>query len=229
MSDHESYKREAAERALAYVASGMVLGLGTGSTVRYLLMGLAERLRDGRLCDVCGVPTSEQTAALARQLGIALTTLDVHLRLDLAIDGADEVDPALDLIKGLGGALLHEKIVATAARRLIVIADETKRVARLGTGVPLPVEVCAFGVALCREQLIALGAFPVLRCATDGSPFRTDEGNVILDCRFAALDDPVGLGGAMKAIPGVVEHGLFLGMTELAIFAGASGVTVVTR
>jgi ribose 5-phosphate isomerase A len=229
MADPDIYKQQAAEQALHYVQSGMAIGLGTGSTARHALAGLSARLRDGRLRDIVGVPTSEATAALARELGIPLATLDQRPQLDLAIDGADEVDPSLNLIKGLGGALLREKIVAASARRFVVVADASKIVELLGTRAPLPVEVIAFGLPLCRSRLAELGCEPVLRHAADGSPFRTDEGNVILDCRFPAIADALALGVAINAIPGVVEHGLFIGMAAFVLVAGAGGVTTLVR
>ena len=229
MTDLETYKRQAAEHALHYVQSGMALGLGSGSTAQHLLSPLAERLRDGRLHNVVGVPTSEATAELARQLGIPLATLDERPQLDLAIDGADEIDRSLCLIKGLGGALLREKIFAAAARRFVVIADETKLVAQLGTRAPLPVEVVAFGLSLCTRRLAELGGTPTLRHLADGSPFRTDEGHVILDCRFDRIMDPPVLNAALNAIPGVVEHGLFIGMASVVVIAGASGIATLVR
>src|SRR5262245_59024351 len=190
MTDPDIYKQQAAERALEHVQSGMALGLGTGSTAKHVLRGLAARLHDGRVHNIVGVPTSEGTAALARELGIPLVTLAERPQLDLAIDGADEIDPAPDLIKGLGGALLREKIVAASAARFIVVGDESKLVPRLGARAPVPVEVIAFGLPLCERRLAALGCVPTLRHASDGAPFRTDEGNLILDCRFEAIDDP---------------------------------------
>ena len=229
MTTLDHYNQQAAEAALQYVSSGMALGLGTGTTAGYLLRGLAARLRDGRLRDIVGVPTSEATAALARQLGIPLVTLAPRPQLDLALDGADEIDPPLNLIKGLGGALLREKIVAASAQRLIIMADASKPVAQLGTRVPLPVEVIAFGLPLCVRRLTELGGTPRLRRTADGTPFRTDEGNVILDCRFEGIPDPLTLNAAIKAIPGVVEHGLFIGMAALALVAGAAGVATMVR
>jgi ribose 5-phosphate isomerase A len=228
-ADIETYKRQAAERALDYVQSGMVLGLGTGSTAKHMLYGLAARLADGRLRDIVGVPTSSQAGALARELGIPLGTLEQYPQLDLALDGADEVDPALNLIKGLGGALLYEKIVESSTKRLIIMADESKLVAQLGTHAPLPVEVIPFGLPLITSRLAALGCTPVLRRAADKRPYRTDEGNMILDCRFSAIPDPLALGVAIKVIPGVVEHGLFIGMASVVLVAGARGVTTMLR
>lgn len=217
-------KQQSAERALHYIESGMRLGLGTGSTANFLLYGLAERLRDGRLHDIAGVPTSEATATLARSLGIPLLSLAEAPQLDIAVDGADEIDPALNLIKGLGAALLREKIVAASATRFFVIGSATKRVAILGERTPLPVEVIAFAIPLCERRLAELGGQPTLRRAADGSPLRTDEGHVILDCRFPLITEPTVLNTAIRAIPGVVEHGLFVGMVERAIVAGPDGV-----
>ena len=228
-ADLETYKQQAAERALEYVQNDMALGLGTGSTARYMLSGLAARLRDGRLRDIVGVPTSSRTGALARELGIPIVALEQRPQLDLMLDGADEVDPALNLIKGLGGALLYEKIVASSAQRLIIMADESKLVEQLGTRAPLPVEVIAFGLPLCMRHLAALGCEPVLRRAADGHPYRTDEGNEILDCRFRAILDPLAISAAIKAIPGVVEHGLFIGMASIVLIAGARGVAMMVR
>jgi ribose 5-phosphate isomerase A len=230
VNDLNLYKQQAAEHVLEYVQSGMALGLGTGSTAKHLLYGVAARLRDGRLRDVVGVPTSEATAALAKELGIPLVTLEARPQLDLAIDGADEIDPALNAIKGLGGALLREKIVAASAQRFVIVGDETKLVARLGTRAPVPVEVIPFGLPLCERRLAALGCVPALRRNPgDGAPFRTDEGNVILDCRFEAIDDAPALAAAVSAIPGVVEHGLFLGMAAFALVAGPAGVRTLMR
>jgi ribose 5-phosphate isomerase A len=229
MTDLDRYKQQAAERALHYVDSGMVVGLGSGSTAHHMLVGLAGRLSDGRLHDIVGVPTSEATAVLARQLGIPITTLEECPQIDLTLDGADEIDPELNLIKGLGGALLHEKIVAASSHRLIIMADESKLVAQLGTHAPLPIEVIPFGLPLCIRRLADLGCTPSLRRTTDGGPFRTDEGNTILDCRFAGILDPAALSVAIKAIPGVVEHGLFIGMASIALVAGSAGVRTMVR
>ena len=229
MADFELFKRQAAEHALQYVQSGMTLGLGTGSTATHMLHVLAEALRDGRLRDIVGVPTSDAIGALARQLGVPIATLDERPRLDLALDGADEIDPALNLIKGLGGALLREKIVEASADRFIVLADQTKLVAQLGTRAPLPVEVVTFGLPLATRRLAALGSVPTLRRSADGSAFRTDEGNVILDCRFSGIADVAALNAAINAIPSVVEHGLFVGMAALALVGGPAGVATFVR
>lgn len=226
MEDLEIYKRQAADRALDFVESGMVLGLGTGATATWMLHELAARLADGRLRDIIGVPTSSRTAALAQELGIELTTLDRRPRLDLALDGADEIDPQLRLIKGLGGALLREKIVAASADRFLVMASAIKRVVQLGERTPVPIEVIAFGIPLCAKRLDALGAEPALRRDATGAPYVTDEGHAILDCRFNSISDPEALSCAIRAIPGVVEHGLFVGMTSIAVIAGPDGVSV---
>jgi len=228
-SDLDKYKRAAAERALDYVESGMVLGLGSGSTAGFMLRELAERLREGQLHDIVGVATSDTTMALARQLRIPLTTLEAHPQLDLALDGADEIDPQINLVKGMGGALLREKVVASAARRFIVLADATKLVQHLGQHVLLPVEVIRFAQPVCERALVALGATIHQRHTVDGSAFVTDEGNYILDCRFADIPEPETLNAAIHAIPGVVEHGLFLSMASLAVVAGPDGVTLLER
>jgi ribose 5-phosphate isomerase A len=226
----EQLKRAAAERAVTFITSGMVVGLGTGSTVRPLLELLAVRLRSDELEQVLGVPTSEDTAARCRAAGIPITTLDEHPRLDLAIDGADEVGPGLDLIKGLGGALLREKLVARAARRFVVIADESKRVRKLGTRSPVPVEVIPFGWTTHLDFFERLGAEPVLRRAADGEPYRTDGGHYIVDCRFPrGIADPPAVARALAKRPGIVEDGLFLRMAHTAVIAGARGVRILER
>jgi ribose 5-phosphate isomerase A len=226
-ADLETRKREAAEAAIdAEVRDGMVLGLGTGSTARWLLEGLAERLADGRLRDLVGVPTSEQTAERCRELGIPLADLERRPALDVAIDGADEIDPGLRLIKGLGGAHLREKVVARAAARFVVVADETKMVERLGERAPLPVEVIVFARPLCERLLRDAGWRAELR-VRDGAAWVTDEGNHILDCRRDDWSDPAALGRDLHAMPGVVEHGLFLDMAAAAYVGCADGVRMI--
>jgi ribose 5-phosphate isomerase A len=212
----------AGEEAARRVESGQRLGLGTGSTASAFLEALAARLRAGELRDVVGVPTSIRTEELARRLGFPLTTLDDTPELDLTVDGADEVDPRLDLIKGLGGALLREKIVAAASRRFVIVADEGKLVGRLGERSPVPVEILDFGATATRQRIVALGADPEPRLA-GGEPYRTDQGNYILDCRFRSIDDPAGLARELESIPGVLGHGMFLGMTDEVIVGTASG------
>jgi ribose 5-phosphate isomerase A len=226
----EALKRNAAARAAEWIADGITLGLGTGSTVRHLLDVIAERRAAGEWTGVVGVPTSVDTERRARALGIPLATLAERPRIDLTIDGADEVDPELRLIKGLGGALLREKIVAAASAGLVIVADESKVVQRLGTRSPLPVEVDPFGEPVQPDFLRSLGCEPVQRRREDGSPYVTDGGNHVLDCRFPdGIADPEGLERALALRPGIVESGLFLGMATAAVIAGASGVRVLRR
>lgn len=226
----EALKRKAAERAAEWIRDGMVVGLGTGSTVRHLLDVIAERRGAGEWQRVVGVPTSVDTQRRAAALGIPLATLAERPAIDLTIDGADEVDPELRLIKGLGGALLREKIVAAASARLVIVADDSKVVARLGTKAPLPVEVDPFGEPVQPAFLRLLGCEPVLRRGDGGQPYLTDGGNHILDCRFpGGIADPEGLERALALRPGIVESGLFLGMAEVAVIAGADGVRVMRR
>lgn len=223
----DDLKRAAAAEALTLVESGMRLGLGTGSTARHFVDLLGGRVKAG--LDVVGVPTSEATRRQATSLGIRLTTLDETPELDLAIDGADEIDPELRLIKGGGGAHLREKIVASAARRFVVIADRGKLVTRLGA-FPLPVEVVRFGHVATAARIAArfadagLGGAAALRLGANGEAFVTDNGNLVYDCAFGAIPDAERLDRALRAIPGVVETGLFLGMCEVAFLAGPAGV-----
>jgi ribose 5-phosphate isomerase A len=227
-ADLDLLKREAAEAAIdGEVRSGMALGLGTGSTAGHLLEGLAARLEDGRLTDILGVPTSEATAARARELGIPLATLEERPSLDVAIDGADEIAPGLALIKGMGGAHLREKVVARAAARFVVVGDETKLVERLGQKAPLPVEVVSFARPVCERLLSEQGWTSTLRLR-DGEAWITDEGNLILDCRREDWGDPAALDRDVAMIPGVVEHGLFLGIAAVAYVAAAGGIATYT-
>jgi ribose 5-phosphate isomerase A len=223
-------KRAAGEHAVdTYVRSGMRMGLGTGSSAAAMLEVLAARLADGRLADVIGVPTSQATADACERLGIPLTTLDRQPQLDLAIDGADEIDPALRLIKGLGGAHVREKVVASAADRMVVVADQSKLVAQLGRLAPLPVEVLAFARRPCERQLERQGWRPELRLGAGGAAFATDEGNLILDCRRDDWSDPEGLARALEQIPGMVGHGFFLGYATAAVVATPEGVRLLER
>ena len=226
--DTNALKRDAAARALGSVRDGMVLGLGTGSTIRFFLDLLGERVRAGDLSDLVGVPTSRRTAEIARDLGIRVSRLRSQPRLDLTVDGADEVDPKGNLIKGLGGALLREKIVAQASDRFIVIVDEGKVVRRLGTRSPLPVEVTRFGSSGHQAFVAGLGAEVTLRRESDGSRYVTSNGNYILDARFPdGIEDAVGLDTALRARAGIVENGLFLGMTSRALVAAPDGVRTI--
>lgn len=230
MNDTESLKRLAAEQALALVQSGMVLGLGTGSTVAHFLELLGGRIREGALEGIVGVPTSVRTGREARQAGIPLASLAEHPRLDLTVDGADEVSPSLDLVKGMGGALLREKMVAQASDRLVIIADDGKAVDRLGTLSPLPVEVVDWGWAVHVHFLQEAGATVHVRSLPDGPPYKSDNGNLILDCRFPeGIPDPVGLEEGLRARAGVVESGLFLGMAHEAFLAGTDGIRRLVR
>lgn len=230
VSEAEALKREAAREALTRVRSGMRLGLGTGSTMAHFVDLLGESLAQGRLREVVGVPTSERTRAQAESLGIPLEPLHDIQPLDLAVDGADEVDPELELIKGLGGALLREKMVVQAARRFVVIADESKAVSRLGTRAPLPLEVVPFAWEAHLQPLRALGLEPVLRVGDDDAPYHTDNGNLILDLHApAGFEDPWGLEATLRARAGVVETGFFLGMAGEVILAGDKGIRTVER
>jgi ribose 5-phosphate isomerase A len=228
----DGLKRQAAARALEYVRDGMKLGLGTGSTAKHFVELLGERVRAG--LDVIGVPTSEATRADAVRCGIRLTTLDDIDRLDLTVDGADEIDPALNLIKGGGGALLREKIVAAASDRMIVIADESKWVEALGR-FPLPVEVIPFGLAATQRAMAAAFAESsvsgqmVVRRGRDGHVFVTDGGHWIVDAHLGRIPDPARLAGSLSQIPGVVEHGLFVGLVSVAMLAGPRGIRVIER
>jgi ribose 5-phosphate isomerase A len=230
--DKEELKRRAAARALDEVRSGMKLGLGTGSTAKHFVELLGERVRDGLA--VVGVPTSEVTRADAERCGIRLTTLDEIDRLDITVDGADEADGQLDLIKGGGGALLREKIVAAASDRMIVIADESKLVDTLGR-FPLPIEVIPFGLAATRRALqLAFDAAGCagelkLRLGKDGHAFVTDGGHWIVDARLGRIPDAPRLAQLLSAIPGVVEHGLFIGMASTLVLAGATGIRTIER
>lgn len=225
--DRERLKQQAAEHTLRFIESGMRLGLGTGSTVYFVLRHLGEQIRQGALRDVVGVPTSRGTARLAQEFGIPLTTLEEHPHLDLTIDGADEVDPNLNLIKGMGGALLREKIVATASQRLIIVVDDRKLVSRLGTRSPLPVEVDPFGWRTLLPFLEDLGARAELRRTVHGGPAITDGGHYILDCQFDGIEDPYDLEVTLNNRPGILENGLFLNMADMVVVASSEGVRVL--
>jgi ribose 5-phosphate isomerase A len=219
----DALKRAAAEAAVELVQDGMVVGLGTGSTAAFAIEALARRLRQG--LHFIGIPTSERTAAQAREAGITLTSFGEHRQIDLTIDGADEVErETLNLIKGLGGALLREKIVAAASHRLAIIVDGTKLVDRLGTHAPVPVEVVAFGLEATRASLEALGASTRLRLSPASEPFVTDGGNRILDCSFGPIGDPARLEERIGRIVGVVESGLFISRADPVFVADAAGV-----
>jgi ribose 5-phosphate isomerase A len=228
----DDLKRQAAARALEFVQDGMKLGLGTGSTAKHFVELLGMRVRDG--LKVTGVPTSEATRTDAIRCGIALTTLDEIDRLDLTVDGADEIDPSLNLIKGGGGALLREKIVAAASDRMIVIADDTKWVEALGR-FPLPIEVIPFGLGATQRAIgkafaeCGVSGQMVVRKGRDGHVFVTDGGHWIIDAHLGRISDAPQLAGSLASIPGVVEHGLFIGLASMAMLAGSQGIRVVER
>jgi ribose 5-phosphate isomerase A len=231
MSTADSWKRAAAARALDVVRPGARLGLGTGSTAAHFVELLAERAREG--LEVICVPTSEATRGLASSLGLPLATLDDVPRLDLTVDGADEIGPALSLVKGGGGALLYEKIVAAASADLVIVADASKQVSVLGR-FPLPVEVVPFGLGATRAAIAAaarrlgLSGDLTLRKGAGRATFLTDAGHYILDCHFGSIPEPAALAQALAGIPGVVEHGLFLGLASRAIVCGPAGVEELT-
>jgi ribose 5-phosphate isomerase A len=223
-TQQDSWKQLAGQAAALLIEDGMVVGLGSGTTAVHMIQALAQRMKEG-LRIKGAVPTSNATANLAAQLGIPLTDLDTHPELDIDIDGADEIDDQLSLIKGGGGALLREKIVAASARHFVVIVDVTKHVTRLGLHTPLPIEIIPFAVTPVSERVEALGAQVQVRCAGN-SVFMTDNGNMILDCLFpGGIADPFTLHDRLKRIVGVVETGLFLHMAEQAIIGGPDGVS----
>lgn len=216
-----------AQAALEFVEDGQTLGLGTGRAATAFVRALGERVQQG--LRVRGVPTSEATAAVAREVGIPLLTLEEAGRLDTTFDGADEVDPNLDVIKGYGGALVREKIVAASSNQLVILVGAEKRVATLGERGKLPVEVLSFGQALCARRLAALGCEPVVRVDADGTPYRTDNGNPVLDCKVSGIPDPGSLENGILAIPGVLGTGLFVGMADAVIVQDGDAVEVLRR
>lgn len=229
LSPADRLKQAAAERAVAMVEDGMVLGLGTGSTTAFAIAAIGRRMVAEKL-KLVGIPTSEASAAQARALGIPLVDFSTHTAIDLTIDGADAVDLVdFTLIKGLGGALLREKIVASVSARMAVIVDISKTVGALGSRTPVPVEVVDFGRQVTIRRLEALGAEVTLRVDGDGRPRITDGGNSILDCRFGAIADPAGLADRIKSSIGVIETGLFIGLATDIVIADAEGVRVVSR
>ena len=218
----EKLKQLAAERAVEEVESGMIVGLGTGSTIYHALLKLGEKVRSG--LDIIGIPTSKQTEEIATQQGISLSTLGEHPVIDLTIDGADEVNPALDLVKGAGGALVREKIIAYASKRLVIIVDEGKLVEQLGSNFPVPVEIVPFGWG---STQLALNR--ICRDSTLRPNFVSDNGNYILDCAFDGIPDPVATESIINNLPGVVENGLFINRTDQVIIGTASGVQILKR
>jgi ribose 5-phosphate isomerase A len=226
-TQQDELKRLAAEAAVAQVEDGMVLGIGTGSTAAFAIEALARRVAQG--LRVAGIPTSEHTARLARERGVALTSFAEHRRIDMTIDGADEVEiGSLNLIKGLGGALLREKIVASASARMVVIVDEGKLVERLGSHAPVPVEIVPFGCEVTLDRLSGIEGRPALRMAGD-QPFRTDGGNYIADCAFGGIQDAADLERRLAMMTGVVESGLFIGIASRVVVGTSTGVRVLER
>jgi ribose 5-phosphate isomerase A len=225
--EQDGEKRAAAARAIEEVKDGMILGLGSGSTAAFAVEAVAARVAKG--LRVAAIPSSDATAALARQFGVPLTSFAKHRRIDVTIDGADQVERGtLNLIKGLGGALLREKIVASASDRMIVVVDETKLVDRLGRSTPLPVETVSFGSQTTLDRLLAFGCEPRLRMVGD-KPFTTDSGNYIIDCIIAEIPDPTALEARLSALVGVVESGLFVGLASKIVVGRPAGVEIIER
>jgi len=221
--DIKALKRQAGEYAAGFIESGMVIGLGTGSTAIFATRHISQRLRSGDLRDIVAVPTSLATEAAAIELGIPLTTLAEHARIDITIDGADEVDPDFNVIKGGGGAHLREKIVAQVTERLVIVVDDSKLSEQLGTTWAVPVEVIPFSWESQAAYLRSLGAEPALRLE-DECAFQTDQGNIILDCNFGPIAEPATLARLLESRAGIVEHGLFIGMARDVVVAGRGGL-----
>lgn len=229
MSWRAAAKKRAAAEAVKHIEDGFVLGLGSGSTVAFAIKEIGRRIKEGNL-RVLGVPTSYQAFLLAVQCGIPITTLNEHVQLDLDIDGADQIDEGLNLIKGKGGALTREKIVAAAAKSFIIVADETKLTEKLGKGQPLPIEVLPIAEPIISSRIKKMGGEPVLREKKDGTgPYITDNGNFILDVNFGPIDDPAELESRLKSIPGVVETGLFIGMAQIAYIGTETTVKTMRK
>ena len=220
-TDLDSFKKAAALKAVEFVRDGMTVGLGTGSTAKHMVIALGEKVRAGMT--LRGVPTSQETAALARQSGIRLIDAENRWEIDVAIDGADQVDPAFNLIKGGGGALLKEKIVAASAKQFIVLVDHTKQVPVLGGSFPLPIEIIPFGWGSTAREIQHLTKSPVVLRERNGAPFKTEAGNLIVDVHLARIEQPADLEIALNQIPGIVETGLFVGRTDILIVGKASG------
>ena len=229
MKKQDELKQKAAHRAVNFVDSGMVVGLGTGSTTEFAVRRIAERLKSGDLKNIVGIPTSIRTQKLAAELKIPLCGLDDQPDIDVTIDGADEVDPELNLIKGGGGALLREKVVAQASRRNIIIVDESKFSPCLGTHWALPIEVIPFAVKTEENFIKSLGASVTLRTDAKGQPYKTDQNNFILDADFGEMADPGGIAAGLNGRAGIVEHGLFLGLASDVILAAEDGIRHLKR
>jgi len=228
VTPQDELKQQAAAFAVDFVESDMVVGLGTGSTTHFALLRLAELIRSGRLRGIVGIPSSLRTESAAREFGIPLTDFEAHPLIDITIDGADEVDPELNLIKGGGGALLREKVLAQATRRNVIIVDESKLAPRLGTKWALPIEVVPFARPSEERFIASMGAAVTLR-SRDGRPVTTDQGNLLLDAAFGPMENPAAIAEQLNGRAGIVEHGLFLGLTRDVIVAGREGIRHLTR
>ncbi len=229
MNELERFKMQSAKEAVSHIKSGMVVGLGTGSTVKYALEFLGKMIRDGELKDIVGIPSSRETEKISIEQGIPLGDLKEYSEIDVTVDGADEVDNDLNLIKGGGGALLREKIIAQASKRNIIIVDETKITERLGTRFYLPVEVIPFGYGTEERFLKSIGAHVKLRLKEDSTPFETDQGNYILECNLGPIEDIEGLSNILDARAGIMAHGLFIGLATDVIVSGAGGIRHIKR
>ena len=224
MSGKEELKKAAGVRAVDFVCAGMLVGLGTGSTSEFAIEELSKRIKDGRLSDISCIPSSERTKDLAQTLGLDLVELGSQRKIDVTIDGADEIGPDFNLIKGGGGALLREKVLAQNSRKNVIVADESKLSKRLGSSFPLPVEVFEFAIEAEKGYLESLGGEARLRLAQDGSPFLTDQGNLIVDWSSGEMDDPSSLADCLSGRAGIVEHGLFIGTASDIIIGSVLGV-----
>jgi ribose 5-phosphate isomerase A len=222
-------KQRAGEAALTYIKDGMAVGLGTGSTAKLFIDALGAALRAGKIKNIRGIPTSVRSEEQAKQLSIPLTNFTETATLDVTVDGADEVGPGMNLIKGLGGALLREKLVAQNSRKLVIVADDSKKVTALGTKSPLPVEVTQFAHEAAERFLRGLGCTPTLRKTETGANYVTDNGNFIYDCRFTKIDDPRVLQEELSQRAGIVETGLFLDMADVVLLAGIDAVETLKR
>ncbi|MGD8991951.1 MAG: ribose-5-phosphate isomerase RpiA [Desulfobacterales bacterium] len=229
LQKQDDLKQKAAHRAVEAIESGMIVGLGTGSTTSFAVIRIAERIKAGSLADIVGIPTSIRTEKLARELGIPLATLEEQPEINVTIDGADEVDPDLNLIKGGGGALLREKVVAQASRTNIIIVDESKLSDCLGTHWALPVEVIPFAAKTETNFLQSLGATVSMRRDKEGQPYKTDQHNYILDANFGPMSDPAALAHRLNRRAGIIEHGLFLGLAGEVIVAAEEGIRHLHR
>ena len=230
MDKKEELKKQAAEKAVEEIQSGMVVGLGTGSTVYYALQKIAELIKNGQLNEIVGIPSSKQTEKLANEMGIPLTTFEEHQKIDVTIDGADEIDKYLNLIKGGGGALLREKILAQASKKLVIVADESKLSPKLGTRWAVPIEVIKFAYPLEMEFIKTLAGEPELRMYENlKEPYVTDEGNYIIDANFGTIRNPLELASKLENRAAIVEHGLFLRLASKIIVATYNGIKIIEK